>query len=339
MARIVKRSHTNSLRKTGEFGLIRKIGKQFPSRDRSVLLGIGDDAAVIKPSPGKVLLMTVDTVREGVHYLSSREDAGSVGWKSLAVSLSDIAAMGGRPRFLLVSLALPPGYSLPKFDRFFQGMKRLLARYSVSLIGGNISRARDFSADTTLVGEADPKSVLRRSGASVGDLIYVTGTLGDSAAGLELLKRGIGSGPLVRRHLRPEPRVQEGIVLAEQRLATAAIDVSDGLLQDLSHLCESSRVGARIHADAIPSSPALRKHGSDLKMGPIDYALSGGEDYELLFTVRPDDREKVEAVGRKKKLRWTRIGEIVRQKQGVTLTVSGAASRRTTVLGYDHFRI
>ncbi|MBI5197339.1 MAG: thiamine-phosphate kinase [Nitrospirae bacterium] len=340
----MKRSHKTFLREIGEFGLIRKIRNAFPSKDPSVLLGIGDDTAVLRPASGKLLLLTVDTLREGVHFHSSYADPFSIGWKVVAVSLSDVAAMGGRPRFLLMSLSIPKTVSESYLDRLFLGMRSLLKRYSISLIGGNISRSvKGLSMDTTLIGEAVPGRLLTRSGASVGDLVYVTGTMGDSAAGLELLKRKRRLGDtrtarLMQRHLRPEPRIEEGKILAIRRLATSAIDISDGLLQDLSHLCGQSRVGSRIDVRSLPLSPALRRSAPLLRKKTFDYALSGGEDYELLFTVKPQNREKVESLRKSMGMRWTRIGEIVRRAEGVTLSDPSGQVQKVNLEGYDHFR-
>ena len=347
-------SHKTSLREIGEFGLIRKIQDAFPSVDPSVLIGIGDDAAVVSPSRGKILLMTTDTLKEGIHFSSSFKDPYSVGWKALAVSLSDIAAMGGIPRFLLLSLSLPRNFPLEQIDLLLQGIRKILLPHHLSLIGGNISgSAKGLGVDTVLIGEVEPGRLLRRSGASLDDLIYVTGTLGDAAAGLELLRKGAGptlSAPrsqalnsrfirhLTERHLRPVPRLKEGRFLSLHRLATAAIDISDGLLQDLSHICSQSRVGARIDGRSIPLSSALRKTAPRLRKSPLIYALSGGEDYEILFTVKPKNASKLETLARKERFEVTRIGKVVHEKEGIAVIDLMGKSRKATPKGFDHFR-
>jgi thiamine-monophosphate kinase len=347
---MVKRSGKRFLQAVGEFGFIRMIHRSFPARDRSILLGIGDDAAVLKPRPGRLLLLTVDTLREGVHFSRFREDPFSIGWKAAAVSASDIAAMGGIPRWLLMSLALPETVEEAGVRGMLDGMKALLKQYSISLIGGNVSRSKEgVSIDTTLIGEGTPGALLTRGGARAGDLVYVTGTLGDSAAGLEVLERNRktrgGEAPrprrpagLIRRHLRPEPRVEEGRWLSRSGIATAAIDVSDGLLRDLGHLCEESRVGARIDAKSLPLSPELKGSAPLLRRPLLEYAAGGGEDYELLFTVSPRNQKPLEALGRRRKFSWTRIGVIVRKEERIALVDESGRPLKMESPGFDHFR-
>jgi thiamine-monophosphate kinase len=344
MRRAKTRTKT-TLRETGEFGLIHEIQRLFPAVDPSVLVGIGDDTAVLRPARGKLLLMTTDTLREGVHFLSEGSDLFSVGWKSLAVSLSDIAAMGGVPRFLLLSLALPVHLTEKGVRDLLRGILRISRIHRVSLIGGNISRSiHGISVDTTVIGETEPSALLRRSGAGVGDQIYVTGTLGDAAAGLSLLRSSgeTPDGPLSRRlvlrHRRPEPRLAVGRLLATRGLATSAIDISDGLLQDMGRICEQSGVGARIDARRIPLSGALKREAPRLVREPLDLALSGGEDYELLFTVKPRNSARLESIAAAERFKVTRIGEIVRASEEVSVLHAGGEGRRAGAAGYDHFR-
>ena len=193
-----------------------------------------------------------------------------------------------------------------------------------------------------MIGEVEPDRILSRSGASSGDLIYVTGTLGDAAAGLEFLKEGVGQGwirHLTARHLRPVPRLKEGRLLSQHRLATSAIDISDGLLQDLSHICRQSRVGARIDGRVVPLSSAIRKSAPQLRKSPLTYALSGGEDYEILFTVKPKNASRLEALFRKERVRITRIGEVVREKKGIEVIDPMGKPRKVNPIGFDHFRV
>jgi len=295
----------------GEFGLIRKIKQQSKGRSPSTLIGIGDDAAALSLSPSKKLLTTTDMLLEGVHFDLSYTDLYSLGWKSAAVNLSDIAAMGGVPRFCLTALGIPSSISVEQIKEFYKGFNALCRKYSVDLVGGDTCRSeKGLVVSVTALGEVEKKKMLTRAGAQPGDLIFVTGTLGDSAAGLEMLRagyRGEGTGargkghnselripnsPLILKHLQPMPRIEWGRKIALSGCATAMIDISDGLSSDLGHLCEESRVGAEIYADQIPFSKDISKAANHLNAAPLHYALSGGEDYELLFTVAPSKLKK-----------------------------------------------
>jgi thiamine-monophosphate kinase len=334
----------------GEFGLIRRIGKGFSRPSSRVAVGIGDDAAALLCSPSSALLATTDMLIEGVHFDLAYTDFFSLGWKSAAANLSDIAAMGGTPRFCLAALGLPDSVAVEDVAAFYRGLMALLRRHGTDLVGGDTCRSgKGLIVSITILGEAGKKQMVLRSGARAGDRIFVTGTLGDSAAGLEIMKRGSGTrgqgtgrtagrspGPgtkkLIERHLRPVPRLEEGRAVALSRSATAMIDVSDGLSSDLGHICEESGVGAEVHEDRIPLSPALRRAGG-LRERPVRYALTGGEDYELLFTVPPSKTGKLAALG----IAITEIGVITKRKQVRLVAASGS---RTLLVptGYDHFR-
>ena len=326
----------------GEFGLIDRIRKTASRNTERAPIGIGDDAAALVLSPAAVLLATTDMLLEGVHFDLATTDLFSLGWKSAAVNLSDIAAMGGAPRFCLTALGIPPSLTVEDIREFYRGVNACLKKFGAVLVGGDTCRSRKgFTISAALLGEIERKRIITRSGARAGDLIFVTGTLGDSAAGLELMKAGIpGAGSrvqgaarrLVEKHLRPVPRVVEGRKLAVSGIASAMIDVSDGLSSDLGHICEQSRVGVEIVAEKIP----LSKHVlslRNLRRPALEYALSGGEDYELLFTV---PREKA---GRLRSIRFevTEIGRVV---QGTGMRLVGDDGRRTPfrASGYDHFR-
>jgi thiamine-monophosphate kinase len=330
----------------GEFGLIDRIVKTAPSNAKRAPIGIGDDAAALLLSPSATLLATTDMLIEGVHFDLKTTDLYSLGWKAAAVNLSDIAAMGGVPRFCLTALGIPSSLTVEQVDEFYRGLVNCIRKYGTVLVGGDTCRSRKgLIISVTVLGEAEKKHAITRSGARPGDLLYVTGTLGDSGAGLELLKsgsgvRGQGSGKtrnavtrkLIDRHLRPVPRIAQGRKLALSGVVSAMIDVSDGLSSDLGHLCAQSGVGAEIFADQVPLSRDLRS-AKALTWLPIEYALSGGEDYELLFTVAPGKIKKLKAM----RIAATEIGIITRQR-AMWLIDERGQGKPLTATGYDHFR-
>ncbi len=269
----------------GEFGLIDMLAGIVPrgGPEHRVLIGIGDDAAVWE-GDGATILATTDALVEGVHFRPGtpwRE----LGWKALAVNLSDIAAMGGVPQYALVNLSLPGQTEVEQAAQLYRGLAELAGRYGVAVVGGNVTAAPVVMIAVALIGRALEEGVLRRSGAVAGDRVAVTGHLGMAAAGLGLLRGDFrlppGSGEALRKaHLQPAPRVAEGQALVRAGVR-AAIDISDGLVADLNHICTASKVGARVDVDAVPVHPQVRE-----ALGPraLDLALSGGEDYELMFT-------------------------------------------------------
>ena len=333
------------LEELGEHGLIRRIQKRFKSKDRSIVVGIGDDAAIINPSPGKSLIISTDTLREDIHFKKKFYSPSDIGWKAVAVSVSDIAAMGGIPRFLLLSIAVPDKTIVKDIDGLLNGVKDISTLYDIALIGGNISRSKKgITLDTTVMGELPKGKGRLRSGASVGDLIYVTGIVGSSAIGLSLLKSSsvysttsLSTSQLISTHLRPLPKVNEGIILSKNKLATAMIDISDGLLADLSHICDQSKVGANIYRDLIPLPDIHLKLKKRLAKEPLFYALYGGEDYELLFTIKKRDREKLEAIFKKKNFDITFIGEITSKDNGIRMVGIDGNKRIIRPGGFDHF--
>jgi thiamine-monophosphate kinase len=322
----------------GEFGLINRIRKLSRQPLSSLFVGIGDDAAAFEPAARHLLLATTDLLIEDVHFDLSWTDYYSLGWKAAAVNLSDIAAMGGAPRYCLTALGIPRKTSADEVLDFYRGLNDLLKRAGTVLAGGDTCASRSgLFISVTVLGQAKKSEVVTRSGARPGDLIFVTGTLGDAAAGLELLKSGVQhqgrtAGVLKTKHLRPKPRIREGRMLALSGCASAMIDVSDGLSSDLSHICEQSGVGAAIDETRIPLSPALRALEGILRLAAIDYALSGGEDYELLFTVPTGRLKKLAAL----KLPVTRIG-VVTKGRGVLLVDAAGESRVLSMDGYNHF--
>jgi len=310
-----------------ELDALRLIGERFSSSGNGVEVGIGDDAAALRTEPGKLLLVTTDCQVEDVHFIKSLISPADLARKSVAVSVSDIGAMGGIPKYILASL----GYTKREDDRFLEelmrGFESAEKEFGVKLTGGNLSSSERIFLDITVLGFAPPGCVVTRKGASPGDVIYVSGTLGDSALGLMILKRhgkdGKGSR-LVERHLRPAPRLALGRALAEERLATAMIDVSDGLALDLKRITVTQGVGASIHAERIPLSGdyrALAGEYTDDFYGP---ALSGGEDYELLFTSHPDRRGEIMRISERLNIEITEIGDV---SSGAALTITDPGGR------------
>jgi thiamine-monophosphate kinase len=324
-----------------EWEFLRWLGGLAKLNDRCVRLGIGDDAALVHIGESRELVLTTDLSIEGVHFTGRIHSARSVGHRALARALSDIAAMGATPRFALVSLAITKHTTRRWLEEFYAGMESLARRFGVSLVGGDTAVVpRSVSVDAIAVGEIARGKAMRRSGAGPGDLIYVSGRLGMSALGLGMLKSrrppgsSIAAGrqlssEAIQAHLFPEPRCGLGRYLAERRLASAMMDISDGLSSDLARLCEASAVGARIEAALIPA-PEIHSRGKSLAL-----ALNGGEDYELLFTVSPSKASRLP--GRFQGLPIHRLGEIRRNRKLILIDENG----KENVLrpsGFDHFR-
>jgi thiamine-monophosphate kinase len=316
----------------GEFELIERLVKGLRMTRRTIL-GPGDDCAILAPSR-RAQLFTIDSMLEGVHFRLEWGPAEKLGAKSLSVNLSDIAAMGGTPTACVINLAIREGLEVGFFDRLYSGIQRVAARYDTDVVGGNVTRADRLAITVALLGEASP-GVTRRDLARAGDDIFVTGTVGDSSAGLAILNRklavrGAARKFLIERHLNPTPRIRAGLALAKIQPTPAAIDISDGLLQDLGHILERSRVGAEIDATAIPVSSSYRAAmGDDLTL-----ALSGGEDYELLFCARPGLSEP--ALTRALGVPVRRIGRIIKGRQTLLQGTKGALAPK--VRGWDQLR-
>ncbi len=312
----------------GEHELIDRFTRVLPTRGEGVVLGPGDDAAVVRPPAGEDLVLTVDAVVEGVHF-DERFSPADVGWKALAVNLSDLAAMGARPLFALVALGQPGDASASRALGMARGLGACAREHRVAVVGGNVSRASEASLTVTAVGAVPRGRAVLRGGARAGDLVAVTGTLGDAALGLRP-----GAAPsLTRRQRRPRARLEAGRALSS--LVTAAIDVSDGLVQDLGHVCRASGVGALVGVEDLPLSPAYRK-ATRLLREPWVTALAGGEDYELVVAVPPVSLGAARAAARRAGVTLTVVGRFVR---GRGVTVVGARGQRIAVpAGYDHLR-
>ncbi len=326
------------LSRLGEFGLIERVRHTTPL-GRGVNLGIGDDAAWVRTPSGSCLL-TVDLLIEGVHFDLKWTSLYGLGYKTLAVNMSDIAAMGGIPAYVLLSLGIPAILDSKKVEEFYRGIRSLALKSGVVLVGGDTSVAKSLFISACLVGHAPVRPVTRR-GAKVGDDIYVTGTLGDSALGLHLLKRKspkltTPAGKfLLSRHHFPTPRVRIGAALANEKLARAMIDISDGLLQDLGHICKASRIGAVIAEEKLPLSAAYRSLGD---LDGTSHALAGGEDYELLFCARRRDRARIERLRGCSDVSITRIGTCTHARQGLKVFNAKGQRRFLGLKGHDHFK-
>ncbi len=311
----------------GEFELIRRFTRPFTSGE-GVRVGIGDDGAVLRPPPGEDLVVTVDAVVEGVHF-TRRFTPQEIGWKALAVNLSDLAAMGARPLWALVALATPPAADAARLARIGQGIAACARRHGIAVVGGNVTAARELSLSVTVLGAVRRGRALLRSGARAGDLLVVSGTIGDAALGI---RPGAAAG-LRARQRRPRPRLALG--RGAVGVARAAVDLSDGLLQDLGHLCAASGLGARVEVDRLPLSPAYR-NATRRSHAPFLAALTGGEDYELLLAVSPSRLDALRDVARRARTRVTVVG-VLEDRPGVRV-VQGGRLHRPGRAGHDHLR-
>jgi thiamine-monophosphate kinase len=322
----------------GEFGLIDLIARKVrPSSN--VAIGIGDDAAAFQWNPNHLALATADMLVEGVHFNLSYCDPVRLGRKSLAVNLSDIAAMGGKPLSFLLSLAIPETISLEFLKDFSSGLLEIADEFGATLIGGDTCASQSgLVIAISLFGEQQKGKLSQRCTARPGDSIFVTGYLGDSALGLKLLQNGHKDGNAVTRHLDPTPRVHEGRALAESGLPTAMIDISDGLLSDLGHVTEKSSVGARVYLERIPLSPEYTEYFAAGNDERYVLALGGGEDYELLFTAPAHRKCEIASLFRKFGTPVSEIGEIT-TVPGIRVLSAEGETVHCKATGYDHFLV
>lgn len=322
----------------GEFGLIERI-RARAGQAPELRLGIGDDCAALQCPEGQLLLTTKDLLIEGVHFRLDWTDLKDLGRKSVSVNISDIAAMGGRPLDLYLGLGIPAGFTVEQIDRFMEGFAEAATGYGASLSGGDTCRSPGpLLISVTAHGAVAPEQLVRRSGAAPGDAICVSGTLGDSALALKALLAGEQPHALLAdRHHNPDARPALGRALAEASVASAMIDISDGLAADLGHILDASGVGAVLDIPALPLSQpffeALEKDPSVLQL-----ALHGGEDYELLFTLRPDRLHQLEPLAKTLGLPLTRIGTLVRSEEGLRLRDARGRFSSAHPSGFNHFR-
>lgn len=311
------------LSEIGEFGLINNLKDLCKIKKRDLVAGIGDDAAVVK-SRSETFLLASDMLLEGVHFDLSFTTFYQLGYKTLAVNISDIFAMGGMPKYFLLNLGVPQTCTLQDIKEIYRGLNAIAKKFSIAIVGGDTCASKKgLVLSGTLIGETG--NAIMRKGARPGDSIFVTGTLGDSAMGLELLKKmrtkkSATGTSLIKRHLMPEPAP-----LKRTAGVTSMIDISDGLLIDLSHICDESNVGAVIYKEMIPLSKELINAAKKLQKDPIEYALKGGEDYHILFT--SPDKSRRDAV---------KIGDII--SKGRYLVDSEGRRERFKAEGYEHFK-
>ena len=312
------------------------------SGTRSASIAIGDDAALFRPALGCETILTCDWFLEGTHFLRHIHPPDAIGWKCLARAISDIAAMGGEPRCFLLSLALPETHTGRWLDLFLGGLRRASHKFHCLLAGGDTTRQRKILISVTVVGEVRTGRAAMRSGARPGDILFVSGRLGEAELGLRLLRRGKVASKnrlsLTRKHFYPEPRIEVGRFLREHNLASAMIDISDGLSTDLAHMCEESGVGAEISAEAIPKARIpqarvdRRKTGRESHEVDLRFALHGGEAYELLFTAHPRKRVPARIAG----VPITEIGHITGEKKMFLIDGKGVRSELRPQ-GWQHF--
>ncbi len=323
--------------------MIERIRGRVPPAPDWVRVGIGDDAAVIEPGRNTLTVLTVDALIEGVHFDPAVCDLADVGFKALAVNLSDLAAMGARPRAAVLSLALPAQMRVYRLDALIDGLLELAGRHGVTLVGGNLAGSPGpLVVDVTALGVVGRRRVLSRSGAKPGDELYVSGRIGAAAAGLGILREHPADAAAnaafreaIQRFRRPEPRVRLGMLVGRNRAASACIDLSDGLADAAHQLAAAGGVGVRIDGPAVPLHPGARRWFEQRGHEPLDAALRGGEDYELLIAVPAKKRRRFTALGRLVKgLPLTRIGVVTREP-GVYLTHAGGD--RPLPHGFTHF--
>lgn len=325
----------------GEHALISRITARLATPSW-VLVGPGDDAAVIRPERGALDVLTTDAQVEGVHFDRRFVPPHAIGHRALAVNLSDLAAMGAEPRAALLSFVLPDQLEVAVVDGIVDGLIGLAARHRVAIVGGNITRSPGpLMIDVTAIGSVRPRRVLTRAGARPGDEVYVTGAIGGAVVGLRSLQEQAGAAELQvglneEKYLRPEPRVRAGLLLGRNRAATSCIDLSDGLADGLQQIAAASGVGMTVDEAEIPLADGVAEFHRTRGDDPVCAAMAGGDDYELLFTIRASWRGRLKAVRRQAgDLPITRIGVVTTDRQLVLRTASG---ERDLPAGFQHFR-
>ena len=322
----------------GEHELIARVTARL-AMPAWVVVGPGDDGAVIEPERGALDVLTTDAQVEGVHFDHRFMPPDAIGHRALAVNLSDLAAMGAAPRAVLLSLVLPDALDAAVVDGMLDGLLALASAHNAVVVGGNISRTPGpMMVDVTAVGSVRPRRLLTRAGARPGDGVYVTGTIGDASVGLQSLQTARGPAPRAcqERYLRPQPRVRAGMLLGRNRAASACMDTSDGLADAVRKVAEASQVGIALDASALSIGDEVRRWHEEQGRNVIDTAIGGGDDYELLFTVRPAHSGRLRDVRQRLGgLPVTQIGVVTKQRR---LSIRTEAGERPLPEGFDHFR-
>jgi len=326
----------------GEFALIERIAGIVEHADERVIVTIGDDTAVVRPAELDYTLLTTDLLVEDVHFKLDTIDWWQLGYKSIAVNISDVAAMGGLPDYAVISLAINPETYVSQVEDLYRGMAEVSRKYNLRIVGGDVTKSDKLIVNVALVGEVEEEYLCRRSDAEIEDVIMVTGELGASAAGLRLilnpeLERKVkGAGALMRAHYLPEPQVEAGRILASMGI-NAMEDISDGLGSEIKHICEASSVGARVYLNKVPVAEGVGKVAELTGEGAIDIAVSGGEDYELVFTAPKDIKGKIEEALAQIGVKATAVGEIVEASKGIKAIDWSGQEKDMEAIGYTHF--
>ena len=312
----------------GEFGLIERISNKIQLFSKDVVAGIGDDAAVLNYDKNNYLLITTDTLIENDHFSLKYSNPEQIGMKAVEQNVSDIAAMGGIPKYALVSLAMPKNISVEFVDKLYDGINQKSKKYKINIVGGNITHSKEIIVNVALIGFVEKKYLALRSGAKINDLIFCSGDVGKSTAGLELLRSNV-KGNSIKKHLEPQSRLNLARELVRVGI-NSMIDVSDGVASEVKHICEQSNVGAIIYCDKIPISKDTINDAKKIKKNQIDLSLYGGEDFELIFTAGKNKLKKL------KEYDVAVIGKIVDKKYGVKLIKNG--KKLDLESGFDHFK-
>lgn len=332
------------LNEIGEFNFLDRIKHKAIIHPDNVIKGIDDDCAVFSTDRNRVIITTTDSLVEGIHFLRDKITAYELGLKSLAVCLSDIAAIGGHPVNALLSLVIPPSITLDYLEEFYRGFYDMALIYNINLVGGDISRSlRDLMVNVTVIGDIARRRALFRNQAQPGDRLYLLGVLGNSAAGMEILMENIqlqnktNRERLIKAHTQPRPFVFEGEFIAESNCATAMIDISDGLSSDLSHIVEQSYAGANIYEEKLPITDELRQFCEETDQDPRPLLLHGGEEYCLLLTIKQDLADFfVKSFANRFDTTLTEIGEIT-DSTGINLIKQNGEKVKLKPQGWDHF--
>jgi thiamine-monophosphate kinase len=324
----------------GEFGLIRRIQSLLTTQNDRIIKGIGDDAAVLQPRSGYQILLTTDTMVEGIHFDLAYTPLQDLGWKLMAINLSDLAAMGGIPICALFSIGVREDWSVSSLEKLVHGIRKCSEVYECPVVGGDTVRTpNDCTLTMTILGEVKTGNTIFRSGAQPGDYLCVTGPLGNARTGLEVLKHGAQTRrykQAISQFLRPVPRISEANQLIRMGGISAMIDISDGLSSELRHLCQASHVGCKIEAQQIPIAEDTRRWTEMQGISQVLFVMESGEEYELLMALRPKQYEVLRSSGRKNTIPLFNIGRICDAKSGLRL-LDHEKETKIEVRGWDHF--